>query len=218
MIRRFFARFVAVLLSLVLLVPQTADAGPRRSDPRSRPRVHVDVRAHHPGGGWTWVAPRPGRFGAWIAGHYVHVGIPPHPGWVWVPGWWNGVLWITGFWRPAGIVGYHWVEGGPGPDGVWVPGYWAPDAPSPEGMVWRPGYWTGSAWVSGRWVPVESYNVIGPDGQLEFFGVGDGHVDEVALPAVEDVYNEEGNVEDGPGALEPPPEEAPPAEVHAPAP
>jgi hypothetical protein len=211
MIRRFFTRVIAALLVLALALPQTADAQRRRTDSRSRPRVHVVVTptAPRPGAGWVWVADRPGIHGRWIAGHWAHVGVPPRPGWAWVPGWWNGVLWITGFWRPEVLVGYHWIEAGPGPDGAWVPGYWEPDAPAPEGMIWRPGYWTGTAWVSGRWVPVESYNVLGPNGEIEFFAVGDGHVDELALPATEDVYDEHGTVEDGPGVIQHPFEETP---------
>lgn len=64
---------------------------------------------------WHRVARPPGpRGGVWINedweyrnGHYVEVGgrwaIPPHPGWVWIPGRWvherRGYQWIPGHWR-----------------------------------------------------------------------------------------------------------------------
>jgi len=220
MIRRFFTRFVALLIILACALPQSADARGRHRDHRPRPRAHVSVThpAPRPGDGWVWVGSRPGLHG-WITGHWAHVGVPPRPGWVWVPGWWNGALWLTGFWRPATLVGYHWVEAGPGPEGTWVAGFWEPDGPTPEGMVWRPGYWTGTVWMPGHWVPVESYNIIGPDGQIAFFAVGDGHVEEVALPATQDVYDEQGALEDGPGVLQHAFEEpAGDPETHAPAP
>jgi hypothetical protein len=60
-----------------------------------------------------------------------HYGAPPHPGWVWIPGYhrWDGhrYVWVKGFWRlpprPGSVwVAHHWEQR----NGGWVliEGHW----------------------------------------------------------------------------------------------
>lgn len=56
---------------------------------------------------------------------------PPHPGWVWQPGYhrWDGhaYVWVPGIYVAPPRVG-----------AIWVPGHWRP---TPRGYVWVPGHW-----------------------------------------------------------------------------
>jgi hypothetical protein len=104
-------------------------------------------------------------------------------GWVYVSGYWNGAVWVSGFWRPDVRVGFRWVEARVTEEGEYQPGYWEPEGGGPEGTIWRPGYWDGARWVEGGWVPSSQYQTYGPDGELTFFAVGDGQIEDVALPA-----------------------------------
>ncbi|MFZ5479905.1 MAG: hypothetical protein ACOZNI_24285 [Myxococcota bacterium] len=51
----------------------------------------------------------------------------PRPGWVWMPGHWEGRDWVAGRWVPE----HHRA-----------------------GYVWVDGYWSGHHWVDGYWQPV----------------------------------------------------------------
>jgi hypothetical protein len=170
------------------------------------PVPHVVTWEACPGPDLVWVGGHPGHGGVWVAGHCARVGAPPRAGWVYVPGYWNGVVWIGGFWRPDIRVGFRWVEARVAEDGAYEAGYWEPEDEGPPGTVWRPGYWDGARWIEGGWVPVSQYEAYGPDGELTFFAVGDGVVEDVALPA-EDGVDEV--IQDGaaPPAEEPEPEE-----------
>jgi hypothetical protein len=192
-------RALAPLLScLALLLCLPADAEAKRRHHYARrppppPVVRVVVkpaprpapRQHCPGPDTVWVAGHPGRGGVWVPGHCERVGPSPRAGWVYVSGYWNGRIWVSGFWRPQARVGFAWVDGHVNDADEYVAGYWEPEGLAPDGMIWRPGYFDGSDWVPGGWVPSESYRVYGEDGELAFFAVGDGHVEELAIPAMD---------------------------------
>ena len=48
---------------------------------------------------------------------------------VWVPGYWSGRKWISGYWRPKSRDGYHWVSGYYGRDGIWREAHWKEGEP-----------------------------------------------------------------------------------------
>ena len=152
---------------------------------RHHPRRPAAVQVC-PGPDLVWVPGHPGPRGRWVDGYCRRVGPAPREGWVYVSGYWNGRLWVTGFWRPSIRVGFHWVDAQVNERDEYVAGYWEPDGPAPEGMIWRPGYWDGARWVEPGWVPSESYTTYDENGEVEFFAVGDGHVEELALPATDE--------------------------------
>jgi hypothetical protein len=186
-----------LLTSLGLLLVATPDA-----DAARRHHHHHARRPHHPppvrvvvkppavtvrvercsGAGSVWVAGHPGPGGPWVAGHCQRVGPAPRSGWVYVSGYWNGLVWVSGFWRPSARVGYTWVEAHVTEQDEYVAGYWEPEGEGPDGMMWRPGYFDGSDWVPGGWVPTSTYSAYDETGELVFFAVGDGHVEELAIP------------------------------------
>jgi hypothetical protein len=190
----------AASLGLLLLLPSAADAGRHHARAhahgkhRHAPKVRVVVKSRPravapqacPGAGTYWVPGHPGVGGIWVAGHCAHVGAPPRSGWVYVSGYWNGAVWVTGFWRPSVRVGFTWVDGHVNEEDEYIAGYWEPEGQAPEDMMWRPGYYDGSDWVAGGWVPTESYEAYDENGELAFFAVGDGHVEELAIPALEE--------------------------------
>jgi hypothetical protein len=182
-------------LGLMLLAAPDADAAHRHHKHKARhphppPRVRVVVKPPKvhayarpcPGPGSVWVAGHPGHGGRWVPGHCEHVGPAPRTGWVYVSGYWNGLVWVSGFWRPSVRVGYTWVDAHVTEQDEYVAGYWEPEGAGPDGMMWRPGYFDGSAWVPGGWVPTETYSAYDENGELVFFAVGDGHVEELAIP------------------------------------
>lgn len=200
-------------LALVLLAPLQADAArhharaharkppPARVRVVLRPPVHVPVQ-RCPGPDTVWVSGHPGQGGHWVSGHCQRVGPAPRSGWTYVSGYWNGRLWVSGFWRPAGRVGFTWVEAHVNDREEYVAGYWEPEGSSPEGMMWRPGYFDGRAWIAGGWVPTETYSAYDEDGELVFFAVGDGHVEELAIPEVGGLAVERGVTDPGDLAAE----------------
>ncbi len=188
---------------LALLIPLDADAKRRhhhhhrhvRKPPPPparvlvRPVVRVAVRSvvrlaaqPCPGPGSVWVSGHPGQGGVWIPGHCATVGAPPRDGYVYVSGYWNGRVWVSGFWRPQVRVGYAWVDAHVNDRDEYIAGYWEPEGENPEGMMWRPGYFDGDDWVAGGWVHTETYSAYDENGELVFFAVGDGHVEELAIP------------------------------------
>jgi hypothetical protein len=213
-------------LALLLLTPLTADAARHRHHarrPPPPPPVRVVVRTtpapaprpQCPGPDTVWVAGHPGRGGQWVPGHCDRVGPAPRAGWTYVSGYWNGRVWVSGFWRPGVRVGYTWVEGHVSDNEEYVAGYWEPVDDGPEGMMWRPGYFDGSDWVPGGWVPTESYHAYDQDGELAFFAVGDGHVEELAIPAAGIVESGLGSADAGEPEEASPGDEAAPMERHA---
>ncbi len=104
---------------------------------------------------------------------------------------------MTGFWRPSARVGFTWVEAHVTDSEEYVTGYWEPEGASPDGMMWRPGYFDGNDWVAGGWVPSERYSAYDDDGELVFFAVGDGHVEELAIPEIGGLEMERGSSDPG---------------------
>ena len=103
--------------------------------------------------GWVWVPGRwlPGR--VWAPGHWRPVGAAPS-GFVYVPGYWAGQMYVEGFWRTQARRGWVWVEGRYGSGGRWVPGGWQPLQEVPAGYVWEHGFFDGEQYVDGFWRPV----------------------------------------------------------------
>lgn len=121
--------------------------------------------AHHPPPRWGYYTPRYSHW--WVHPYYrhVHAGwhvsvhftyvtyawtvgwIPPHHryGWVWVPGWYVGVVWYPGYWRPAAAVPVY-----SGVSYVYVPGYW-------YGDVYFDGWYRPSTRDDGGWEWIEGY-------------------------------------------------------------
>lgn len=72
----------------------------------------------------------------------------------WVPGHYEGRVWVAPDWRPNGGAkhGQVWVHGRRGRDGYWVAGQWRPATRA--GFTWTPGRVVGGVWVDGDWVPL----------------------------------------------------------------
>ena len=182
-------------LALALLFVLPGDAEAKRKKARhNRARQHQHVRHRPPaqrpvryrpaapGAQWRWSGGYY-RGGRWVSKRYVYHGAPPLSGYMYVPGYWRGSVWISAFWRPPARVGYVWVDEAVTPEsGELVAGYWEPEGEAPEGEIWRPGYWDGRTWVEGQWVTSNTTTVYDEDGELSFFAVGDGHVEEYSLP------------------------------------
>lgn len=172
------------LVDLRIAVGKRPPPPPPRVPVRVRRKQHRPAPPKHCGGpDQVWVSGHPGKGGIWIAGHCERVGPAPRAGWIYVSGYWRAGVWVQGFWRPSTRVGFAWVEPRVNNEEEWEPGYWEPDGEAPEGMIWRPGYWDGNEWSEGGWVPSESYTTYDENGEIEFFAVGDGHVEELAIPA-----------------------------------
>ncbi len=110
-----------------------------------------------PRAGWTWVPGYWAPGGWWVPGHWMPVGPAPvyYPGvtYVYVPGWWQGAIYVDGYWRAEARSGWTWVEGYYLTDGTYIPGHWEPTTAGPAGYVWEPGFFDGEAWHEGFWRP-----------------------------------------------------------------
>ena len=102
----------------------------------------------------------------WVPGSWRPVRyVAPRPGYVWVPGWWMGSVYVDGYWRiqdrPASTSStgevtnqWEWVEGYYLEDGTFVQGHWRPTGDPPQaGYTWEPGFWDGDQYVDGFWRP-----------------------------------------------------------------
>jgi hypothetical protein len=101
--------------------------------------------------GWTW---QPGywEFGYWHPGCWVPLARAPI-GYVYVDGWWEGEVYVDGFYRLERRAGWYWVDGAYLEDGSYARGHWEPDRGGPEGYTWEPGFWDGGEYVDGFWRP-----------------------------------------------------------------
>ncbi|MBN1335257.1 MAG: hypothetical protein JXB39_04805 [Deltaproteobacteria bacterium] len=72
--------------------------------------------------GWMWVEGWYDEYGYWHPGYWVPV--RSRPGYVWVHGYWNGPMYMEGYWRPVYRYGYTWYDGYYH-SGRWIPGRWA---------------------------------------------------------------------------------------------
>lgn len=86
--------------------------------------------------GFYWVEGKADGDGNWIPGHWQPVPGSQPRGQVWAPGYWNGIIWVDGFWRPYTRPGYTWID----PrwiDNRWEDGHWRAYE---GGQPWRTRY------------------------------------------------------------------------------
>jgi hypothetical protein len=76
-------------------------------------------------GDWVWIDGHYNEDGSYIPGHWRPVADAPD-GYVWEPGFFDGQVWVEGYWRPARRDGYHWVAATYDGDGIYDAGYWDP--------------------------------------------------------------------------------------------
>ena len=102
--------------------------------------------------GWVWVR---GHFehGFWVPGHWAPGGRAV-AGYVYVPGWWFGNVYVSGYYRVATRDSWRWVDGRYAADDAYVPGHWQPTTAAPDGYTWEPGFFDGETWVEGYWRPL----------------------------------------------------------------
>ncbi len=109
---------------------------------------------HRPG--WSWSAGYYDAWGYYHPGYWTPVGPAPvyrSVQYVYVPGWWDGNVYVEGFYRPTARSGWTWVDGYYLSDGGYVPGHWQPRSKAPAGYVWQAGFYDGESWVEGFWRP-----------------------------------------------------------------
>ena len=99
--------------------------------------------------GFTWTN------GYWQGGIYIPGFWRPvkkHArGYMWVPGHWYGGRWVKGLWRYTRRSGYVWIPGHWNNEGVWAHGHWRPKNHR-RGYVWIPGHWDQHEhWKFGQW-------------------------------------------------------------------
>jgi hypothetical protein len=105
--------------------------------------------------GWSWAD---GRYmsGRYIPGTWQPNGSAPS-GYQWEAGFFDGAVWVDGFWRPSHRVGYQWTAATLDSSGVFSHGYWEPMQRRP-GMTWVPGWYDGARWTEGYWTQNTSVN------------------------------------------------------------
>ena len=113
-----------------------------------------------PDGDWVWIDGHYNEDGSYIPGHWRPVADAPD-GYVWEPGFFDGQVWVEGYWRPARRDGYHWVAATYEGDGIYDAGYWDPEGDKP-GYVWVPGWFDGNQWIEGYWVTEAEYKNTDP--------------------------------------------------------
>jgi hypothetical protein len=101
--------------------------------------------------GWNW-APGYWAYGYWHPGYWFPTASPP-VGYVYVDGWWEGDVYVDGYYRVDHRKGWSWVDGYYGDDGAYVRGHWEPEKAGPDGYVWEAGFWDGEEYVDGFWRP-----------------------------------------------------------------
>jgi hypothetical protein len=132
-------------------------------------------------GDWYWVDGYYLEDGTYVRGHWMPAKAGPE-GYTWEAGFWDGEVWVDGFWRPEYRPGFTWVSSFYGDDGVFHTGYWAPLQDEP-GFVWIQGWFDGTQWIEGYWVAETEYENTdlstwqpdaGWDAGWEVDGFGDG--------------------------------------------
>jgi hypothetical protein len=111
-------------------------------------------------GSWRWVDGAYAPDGTYVPGHWRPTSAAPD-GYLWEPGFFDGEVWVEGYWRPAARAGYRWVPARTTDEGVWCGGYWDPIERRPD-AVWIPGWFDGNQWVEGYWVPEREYDATDP--------------------------------------------------------
>ena len=125
-----------------------------------------------PDGDWVWIDGHYNEDGSYIPGHWRPVADAPD-GYVWEPGFFDGQVWVEGYWRPARRDGYHWVAATYEGDGIYDAGYWDPVDGKP-GYVWVPGWFDGNQWIEGYWVTEAEYKNTDPSSYQADDGWNDG--------------------------------------------
>ena len=109
-----------------------------------------------PRAGWVWSAGYYDPFGIYHPGYWSPVApAPVYRGvsYVYVPGWWQGDIYVEGYYRPTARSGWEWVDGAYYADGTYVAGHWVPRNNAPAGYTWEAGFYDGEQWVEGFWRP-----------------------------------------------------------------
>ncbi len=140
-------------------------------------------------GDWVWVDGMWLPDGTYVWGYWAPAAASPE-GYVWEPGFWDGEVWVEGFWRPVARPGYRWVSARYGDDGIYRAGYWEPVEARP-GSVWVPGWFDGNSWQAGYWVDERVYQTTDPSAYVPAEGWDDygdtageaASEDPVAIPA-----------------------------------
>ena len=101
--------------------------------------------------GWGWVGGG-WSYGLWLPGYWQPVAVAPM-GYAYVPGWWQGDLYVDGYYRVDNRDGWVWVQGAYLDDGAFESGTWMPEEEVPDGYVWEGGLFDGEQWVDGFWRP-----------------------------------------------------------------
>ena len=107
-------------------------------------------------GDWVWVEGYYLKDGTYVSGHWEPGNIAPD-GYTWEAGFFDGEVWVEGFWRPSFRSDYVWISAWYDSDGIYRSGFWEPTAASP-GEVWIPGWFDGNTWVEGYWISEQEYN------------------------------------------------------------
>lgn len=111
-------------------------------------------------GGYRWVSGAYRSDGSYRWAHWAPTASAPF-GYTWEPGYWDGEVWVGGFWRPDRRGDYRWVSAAFDAYGTYHAGYWEP-IEDLFGHVWIPGWFDGSQWVDGYWVTNNEYETTDP--------------------------------------------------------
>ncbi|TNF36167.1 MAG: hypothetical protein EP329_05485 [Deltaproteobacteria bacterium] len=101
-------------------------------------------------GDWQWVEGQYLEDGTYVPGHW-RPRDPGPEGYTWEPGFWDGEVYVDGFWRPMYRDGFAWQGAYFDADGVYHSGFWKPIEDKAE-HVWVPGWFDGNGWQEGYWV------------------------------------------------------------------
>ncbi|MEQ1501590.1 MAG: hypothetical protein ABMB14_05135 [Myxococcota bacterium] len=73
--------------------------------------------------GYVFVTGHYDQAGFWVPGHYRPV--ETRTGYVWEDGYWDGGVYVEGYWREVNRPGERWIAGHYTPNRGWVPGHWS---------------------------------------------------------------------------------------------
>lgn len=117
-------------------------------------RPWVSTWSPPPRSGWVWVNGRYDGWGVWTPGHWASTR-PAPSGYVYVDGFWQGDVYVDGWYRTPRRDGWVWVDTRYRADGSVTPGHWRPLQQVPAGYVWEPGVFDGTGYTDGFWRPAQ---------------------------------------------------------------